>query len=938
MFNRGTKVFISSILLSFILIPKIYAQNEIIISGTVEDSKTHETLIGVNIKLENKLIGTVTDSKGEFSFKTNSPTPFTLVFSMVGYKMFELVVTDSKTDLNVQLKQEVLLGQEVIISASRFKENIMESPVSVEKLDILDLKQTTSANFYDGLYNLKGVDMNVQSLTFRLPNTRGFNGNTNYRINQLIDGIDNTPPGLGFAAGNIFGLSPLDIESVELLVGASSALYGPGGLNGTLLMSSKNPFDYQGLSASLQTGIMHVNAPYRDNPAPMVDFNMRYAKVLNNKLAFKLSVGYLKAQDWNASDYRDKTDLNNPELNRETNPGYDGVNVYGDEVLFPVNLKDIAPNVAAGIADAQGILPDSPEYDDFIQGIVDRFPDQIVTRTGYEEKDVVDYNTENIRVKGAIHYRINNDLEAILEGGYGKGTSVYTAQNRFSLVNFNVFSGRAELKGQNFFLRAFGMKEGAGDTYDAGGGILRFNEKWKTSEDWYADYVQAFTQNFFIGNSEESSHQFARAVADNRDVNGNILIPGEVARPLPGSDEFNSIFSEVRNTSIDQGGAKVVDKSSLLHFEGMYNFQNLIQPVDLLVGASYRKYNINSEGTTFFDTPGNPILVDQIGAFAQLGKSLFKEAIKMTLAARYDKHEKFSSRITPRFSIVYSTGKEKLSHFRASWQTAFRFPATADQWLDLDVGFFRTLGGLPEVHQKYNFDTNPVYPLSDPNPLIGEPVLTDGPFVIPAFIPETVTSYELGYKGLHFHKMILIDAYVFQNTYDGFMAAQSLVQNPNTPEEKRYQTTISVEKPVNSYGWAVGLDFRMPKGYYFRSNVSYNSLEVPKDAPPGFQARFNTPDYRINFGIANREVAKNIGFNLNWRWQNDFVWESPFGVGNIPAYSTLDGQVSYKISKIKTYVKLGASNMLNKYYTTGFGNASVGGLYYITFTFDEVFN
>ena len=121
-----------------------------------------------------------------------------------------------------------------------------------------DVEQIPTANFYDGLYSIKGVDMNIHSLTFRFPNTRGFTGETNVRMNQLVDGVDNSSPGLSFSAGNIFGLSNIDVEGVELLVGASSALYGPGGMNGVLLMNSKNPFDHEGLTVSLQGGLMHI--------------------------------------------------------------------------------------------------------------------------------------------------------------------------------------------------------------------------------------------------------------------------------------------------------------------------------------------------------------------------------------------------------------------------------------------------------------------------------------------------------------------------------------------------------------------------------------------------------------------------------------------------------------------------------------------------------
>jgi hypothetical protein len=92
---------------------------------------------------------------------------------------------------------------------------------------------------------LKGVDITTSSLTFVTPTTRGFNSSGNYRFNQLVDGMDNQAPGLNFSVSSIVGLSELDVDNIELLQGASSALYGSGGMNGTMLMNSKNPFKYQ---------------------------------------------------------------------------------------------------------------------------------------------------------------------------------------------------------------------------------------------------------------------------------------------------------------------------------------------------------------------------------------------------------------------------------------------------------------------------------------------------------------------------------------------------------------------------------------------------------------------------------------------------------------------------------------------------------------------
>ena len=928
---------IFTLLLASMISNGIYAQGSTQVAGRVIEAESGLPLPGVNVSIRDRVIGTVTDANGLFEIEIKALPPFTFVFSAIGYETKELLVEGPIKDLEVRLSEQIFLGQEVTVAASRIEESILRSPVSVERMGIIDIQTNSAANFYDGLYQLKGVDMNVNSFTFRFPNTRGFAGESNLRMNQLIDGIENISPGLSFAAGNLFGSSDLDLESVEMLVGASSALYGPGGMNGTLLMTTKNPYDYQGLSFALQTGAMHANASYQDNISPMVDFTFRYAKAINDKFAFKVSGSYLQANDWNASDFRDRTDLSNPNLTRDSNPGYDGVNVYGDDIVVPVNLKDVAPAVGAGVAQNQGLAPGTPEYDALVNQVISLFPDQVISRTGWKERDLADYNTNNLKLSAALHYRLTDKLEAIAQGNFSRGTSLYTAVNRFSIRNFDIGFGKLELRSPDFFLRTWAVAEDSGDSFDLGGAALRLSEAWKPSEIWYQDYIGAFAQSVLLGGSEQNAHDFGRLIADNRDKAGNVFNENLPALPIPGTEEFERLFNQITNTPVAEGGAKVIDKSKLWHVEGMYDLSRKLKVMDVLVGTSYRIYSVNSEGTVFFDQPGIPINYYLFGAYTQISKGLWNEKVRITGSARYDKHEKFEGQFTPRVSMVYALDSEKQHNLRMSYQTAFRFPSTPDQWTDLDVGPFRSIGGLPEVQQKYNFDTNPVYPLSGSNPITDQPVVSDGPFVIPTFGPEKVKAMEIGYKGLTLYRMLFIDAYLFRNEYQGFIATQLLAQNPNTPQERRFQMPISTTGTVTALGWAIGADLNLRKGYYAKGNVAYNSLEE-ENLNPGTQSRFNTPDYRFNIGFGNRQVLKNLGVHLNYRWQNEFLWQSNFGEAMMPAFGTLDANVALKLPKAKSILKIGASNSLNSYYTTSFGSAQVGGLYYVTLQFDELLN
>lgn len=928
-------IVIRSVIFSCLAIGSFGASSQSVLKGKVIEDSGESPLVGANIRLKNTAEGTATDENGEFTLTLSSAPPFNLEISFVGYETKSIVISNAQTSVLVRLQESIELGQEVVVAASRLEESILVSPVTIEKLNLTEMKQMSAANFYDGLYGLKGVDMVVHGLTFRLPNARGFNGPTSVRMNQLVDGVDNAPPGLNFAAGNIFGLNPLDVESVELLVGASSALYGPGGMNGTLLMTSKNPFEYQGLSGSLQAGVMHVGAGYRNSPGLMTDLNLRYAKSINNRAAFKISAGYVRAEDWHAADFRDRTDLNNSSLSRRSNPGYDGVNTYGDEIIVPVNLKDVAPQVAEGVAASQNYQPGTPEYQALYDLVISKLPDQVISRTGYEEKFLVDYGTRNIRLNGAFHYKLTDKVEAIIQGGYGNGTSVYTTTNRFSLKNFSIGNLKLEIKSPVFYVRTYGIAEGSGDSYDAGATALRMNEAWKPSESWYPAYIAAFTQQRLIGDDETNAHRFARLIADNRDEFGNVFNPSLPARPLPGSPEFEALFKQITTTPVNLGGSKVVDKSKLWHSEGMYNFSESVKFMELQVGGSYRLYMINSEGTIFIDTPGDPILISQYGLFAQAGKKILKERVKLVAAARYDKNQNFDGHFTPRFSVVYSVDKDPSRNIRASYQTAFRFPTISDQFVNLNTGRYEVVGGLRSVQNLHQFDTSPVYPLSGTNTIVDKPITDKGPFQIPAFGPERVTALEVGYKGLHFGKKILFDAYWFHNVYNGFLATQVLAQYPNTPQERRYETTISTDFPVTTNGWAVGADY-MLKGFLLRGNVNYNHLKTEGEVPTGFQSSFNSPRYRYNLSIGHRKLYKSIGFNVNYRWQEKFLWESNFGVGEIPAFGTLDASLNVKLKYMNSSLKVGGSNLLNRYYTTNFGSAQIGGLYYITWTFDDL--
>jgi iron complex outermembrane receptor protein len=536
-----TKNFTKIFLIVGFLFSTWAASAQTTISGKVTDGASGEALIGVNILVKGTVLGTITDVNGGFSLTVSSSPPITLIITSVGYSRQEIEITDANTTgLALKLDESVLLGQEVVVSASRVEESTLKSPVSIERMDILDIKNTAAPDFYSAIKNMNGIDFSTQSITFNSVNARGFGANGNTRFVQLIDGIDNQAPGLNFPVGNVVGINELDLESVEMMPGASSALYGPNAIQGILLMRSKSPFDYQGLDFYTKLGVNHVDGE-DDDAALYRDMGFRYAKAINNKFAFKLTGSWLAAQDFRGVDYRDQSDI--VERSSSIDPSnvssadrsnlyrnYDGVNTYGE---FNIGIGTIADIAIAGgntsVAAIRSLLPD---------GVNGAF-----TPTGFRERDFVDNSTESKKVGAALHYRINDKIEAFVQYNQGWGSSVYTANDRFILDNFTIWTGKAEIRGDNFFVRAYTTQENSGDSYAANTLAQRINQS-AYLPNYFGTWAAAITGGnagagipSLASNDYDALHLISRTVAD-------------ALQPQPGSPEFETLAKSIRTLSL----------------------------------------------------------------------------------------------------------------------------------------------------------------------------------------------------------------------------------------------------------------------------------------------------------------------------------------------------------------------------------------------------
>jgi outer membrane receptor protein involved in Fe transport len=934
--------------LSLLLTITIAASSQTTISGTVRNSTNKEVIPFATVSIKGSSAGTFTNDKGSFKLTTAHALPLTLVVSSVGFAAKEVAVSNAGA-VEVDLDPGSSLGAEVVVSASRVAERILESPVSIERMNVGAIRASAAPNYYDGIANLKGVDLTTSSLTFRTISTRGFNGSGNLRFNQLVDGMDNQAPGLNFSVGNIIGLTELDVDNVELLQGASSALYGSGGMNGTLLMNSKSPWKYEGLSFQVKQGFMHFNDPAQDNATPYYDWSLRYAKKISEKFAFRISGQFVKADDWQATDYRN-LNRNNvfsslKDGNRTSDPNYDGVNVFGDEasanmaalaqagIFGPTNTT--LPGVVNTLVGALGRAPSQQEivgyyasqpafstYYALANGLARGWYNQNVSRSGYNENDLVDYNTYNVKVSGELHYKLNENVEAILMGNWGTGTTVYTGADRYSIKNLRMGQYKLEVKGKNWFVRGYTIQENSGDAYTATTAAVAINRAWKPDADWFNQYLSTYTTQRFGGATDEAAHAKAREIAQTNAF-------------LPGSPEYKTAFDNAKNTSISKGGAKFQDASDMYHFEGQYNFSEHIKFAEVLVGASFRRYVLNSHGTIFADTTGT-IGINEMGGYAQVSKWVVDDLLKLTVSGRYDKNENFKGRFTPRATALIKVAKD--NNFRLSYQQSYRFPSTQDQWINLRTPASLLIGGLPDFYTFYHFDSSPAYTAESITKFRTTGNQND--LVVADFgtlKPEIANSYEVGYRGL-LTKDLLVDAYGYYSRYKDFLGRKAVgrstggstntqfLLSPFTTDN--YSFISNSQDIVKAIGWGVSVNYNIAKGYQFGVNVSGDQL---RDVPDTLITFFNTPKVRFNVSFGNEKVGNsNWGFNILYRWQDQMLWQGTFGTGQVASFSSLDAQVSYRLPKIKSLIKLGATNVLNKYYTTAFGNPSVGGLYYVS--------
>src|SRR6476660_9363054 len=505
------RLFLALLLLSVFNLAYSQTGTLIEISGKVTDQEKNLPLSDVSVQIKGTVTGTVTNSTGDFVLRTKTQLPFTLVFSSIGFKPQELEVKTLGSNFQVALSTQTVLGNEVVVTASRVAESILKSPVAIEKLDVRTIKETPAPNFYDALQNVKGVQMTTSSLTFKVPNTRGCNFPNNFRFVQMVDGVDMQSATLGVPLGNAIGPTELDIASVEITPGAASALYGMNAINGMANLITKSPFTYQGLSVYQKTGINHVDG-IDYSPSILTETAIRYAKAFHDKWAFKINGSYMQGTDWLSNTSADQNPNNlstaNPsfkELSGTANPAADLWNRYGDESNNAVTITGVQYN-----------------------GAPKTF---ILRRTGYWERDLVNPKVDNLKFDAALHYRITDNAELSYSYRFGKMDGVFQRGNKIQLDNVTVQNHKLELHGANYFVRTYVSIENTGDSYNLKPLADNLDLTHLSNSAWGNIFKTTLQSSLNNGSDLTTAMQAARSAAD-------------AGRVEPGTPEF----AQLKNT------------------------------------------------------------------------------------------------------------------------------------------------------------------------------------------------------------------------------------------------------------------------------------------------------------------------------------------------------------------------------------------------------
>jgi outer membrane receptor protein involved in Fe transport len=535
---------------------------------------------------------------------------------------------------------------------------------------------------------------------------------------------------------------------------------------------------------------------------------------------------------------------------------------------------------------------------------------------------------------------------------YSNLDNVYQRANRFRLQDYRLQQHAVQYQSKSVQAKLYINSENTGKSYNLRSMAENMDRSYKADNTWYTDFTTGFSQSVSSGATVADALRQARTFAD-------------AGRFQPGTSAFSQQLEKLQNINNWDLGAALRVKASLVHGELQVNLtENYLQSLktkydlDLLVGADHRTCIIVPDGNYFVNPEqgqeGKNIKYSKTGGFISVSKGLFQSKLKLGAILRTDKNDYFNSTFNPRISAVYSPVHNH--NIRASFQSGYRFPSIFEAYSNVNSGGVKRVGGLPVM-------SNGIFEnawLATSITAFQTTVLADinqGGLSQAAAIeknkgllrkntytylkPEHAQTWEAGYKGLFFNNSLYANADVYLSRFSNFIAQANMnVPNTNNQEaipaslytrttQSSYRMYTNSKSIIDNFGFSAGLNYQWNKTFIIAVNTTYSKLRNAENQD-GLEDGFNTPKWIYNIAVSKKNLLKGIDATLAYRWQSGYLSQTFLVSGQVPSYSSLDAQLSYHIPVIRSLVKIGATNLLNRYYNSFLGGPSTGGMYYVS--------
>jgi iron complex outermembrane receptor protein len=797
-------------LLLFFSANLILAQTSI--KGKVVDAQNQESIPGANIIVVGSNTGAVADFDGNFTLNTSSELPLSIEVSYVGFSSQIIEVTSADQVIEVVLEFGQNLN-EVVISASRRSEKILDAPASVSIISSQDLENTANVNDpARTLINIPGVQFQQQSANSINFEMRAGSGVFGTSVFPILDYRFLQSPASGAFFAFQSGLSNLDIERIEVVRGAASALYGPSVESGVVHFFSKKAIDNPGTSVELIGGNLST-----------LSGTIRHAYANDKKtFGFKINAQYKKGDEFSLD----------PVENADFLAAINGATANG---IFQPIVKNnrIDPSQ----------VPNSP----------------IVTR---EELDpdgdgnayLNDY--ESFMANAHLEFRPNDNTDAVISGGINSGGGLINQAQGPGYAQGLDFWTQARIKSGGFFGQiSYSGNDGGSD--DSPFYLYLTAQRILTKRSSLDAQLQ---YNFDAENFLDSNFTFGADFRDIQSESENTLF-GQ----YDGSNDYN-------NYGIYAQGTSRFNEKLNLTYALRYDKLNFIDNGKIAprLALVFKPNSKNSFRLTYNQAIFGPSALETYLDFPvqiQSPGTLDVWASGQTTAQNFNPNQPIE---------VVAGGGLTLPADTTQWPLAIPYGAVAGQVLPpLYAGVAASPSYAPLLPLIQNFFSTYVPggtsgTISGYNAFNGSPMPTA--VDTPSAILGTTTSWEVGYKGLLGDKFAIgIDVYTFARTgttqFTAIGPTFRLENYQGIPTDLGSQVAADfVADPVISSAISQAVTAGVNAQVQAGVEASYAAQGIPAEGIPGVapsiaQAVAATAAPLIGPAIAaaNQEVAGLIG-------------------------------------------------------------------------------